>query len=277
MTSNPYEILGVPPGAEHAAIQAAYRALIRRYHPDTNPDPQAQAWAREITAAFSVLGNPARRAEYDAGDNLWLPDRPQFDEGQHGPPPMRNVGLAAVALTLALSLAVAVWPARNGPPSAPETLASAPVQEMAQAAPEDAPRLETIAIVDPAEDLPADTAAEDVEPPLPLTRAPRQPRPPLTREVAELSPEAQAVPKPLLRKTAEVKDSRPQQVEQMAAGFLKQSLEHADWSKQQLLLSAQIRSKTSRTLCRSDDCVANVYLRQMRETTAIMEGRVPGQ
>ncbi len=43
------------------------------------------------------------------------------------------------------------------------------------------------------------------------------------------------------------------------------------------LLSTQIRSRTSRNLCQSAECVTKVYLRQMQETTAIMEGRVPGQ
>lgn len=61
----------------------------------------------------------------------------------------------------------------------------------------------------------------------------------------------------------------------MARGFLQQSIEHADWKKQQLLLSARMRSQTSRTLCRTDDCVTEAYLRQIRETTAIMAGRIP--
>jgi hypothetical protein len=32
-----------------------------------------------------------------------------------------------------------------------------------------------------------------------------------------------------------------------------------------------------RTLCHSDDCVADAYLRQIRDTTTIMEGRIPSQ
>jgi len=65
------------------------------------------------------------------------------------------------------------------------------------------------------------------------------------------------------------------EVERLATGFLKQSLDHADWNKQQLLLSARNRAATSRHLCRSDDCVTDAYLRQIRDTTTIMEGRIP--
>jgi hypothetical protein len=70
-------------------------------------------------------------------------------------------------------------------------------------------------------------------------------------------------------------DGHRAEVERLATGFLKQSLDHADWNKQQLLLSARNRAATSRHLCRSDDCVTDAYLRQIRDTTTIMEGRIP--
>ncbi len=37
MTRSPFEILGVSPDAESVVVEAAYRALARKYHPDTNP------------------------------------------------------------------------------------------------------------------------------------------------------------------------------------------------------------------------------------------------
>jgi hypothetical protein len=64
-------------------------------------------------------------------------------------------------------------------------------------------------------------------------------------------------------------------VERIAKTFLSQSMGHADWSKQQLLLSARNRAVTSRNLCRSDSCVAEAYVRQIREISVIMEGRRP--
>jgi hypothetical protein len=66
-------------------------------------------------------------------------------------------------------------------------------------------------------------------------------------------------------------------LEGLAAGFHAQSMAHADWQKQQLLLSARVRSTTSRKMCRSEACVADAYARQMREISAIVEGRKPLQ
>lgn len=61
-----YEILGVERNASLDQIKRAFRRLARRYHPDVNPDdPGAEARFREIAEAYSVLGDPDRRAEYD--------------------------------------------------------------------------------------------------------------------------------------------------------------------------------------------------------------------
>ncbi|MEQ8803832.1 MAG: DnaJ domain-containing protein, partial [Haliea sp.] len=38
-----YQILGVEPDAELKDIKIAYRKLARKYHPDLNPDPGAEA------------------------------------------------------------------------------------------------------------------------------------------------------------------------------------------------------------------------------------------
>ena len=37
-----YEVLGVPPDADAAAIKNAFRQLARRYHPDISADPNAE-------------------------------------------------------------------------------------------------------------------------------------------------------------------------------------------------------------------------------------------
>jgi hypothetical protein len=60
-----YAILGVAPNSEQIVIQAAYRALMRRYHPDTNASPDAAARAQAINEAYAVLSDPDRRARYD--------------------------------------------------------------------------------------------------------------------------------------------------------------------------------------------------------------------
>src|SRR5690349_5184399 len=59
-----YERLGVAPHASHEEIRRAYRALAQVHHPDTNPQA-VDALMVEINAAWEVLGDPMRRAEYD--------------------------------------------------------------------------------------------------------------------------------------------------------------------------------------------------------------------
>jgi curved DNA-binding protein CbpA len=47
-------------------IRAAYRALANKYHPDRNGgDPNAELRLKRLNAAFQVLGDPAKRKQYD--------------------------------------------------------------------------------------------------------------------------------------------------------------------------------------------------------------------
>lgn len=57
-----YQVLGVDPEAQPFLIEAAYRALMRRAHPDKGGDT---AQAQRINEAFRVLRDPASRARYD--------------------------------------------------------------------------------------------------------------------------------------------------------------------------------------------------------------------
>jgi curved DNA-binding protein len=63
---DPYEILGVPRNATQEEIKRAYRRLAKQYHPDRNPgDKSAEQRFKEVQAAYEVLGDPERRAQYD--------------------------------------------------------------------------------------------------------------------------------------------------------------------------------------------------------------------
>lgn len=61
-----YAVLGVAPDADRDAIEAAYRRLSRRYHPDLNPgDARAQAAFERIRMAYRVLTDEQERRRYD--------------------------------------------------------------------------------------------------------------------------------------------------------------------------------------------------------------------
>jgi DnaJ-like protein len=61
-----YAALGVTPEADHEVIKAAFRALAKKYHPDTAAHAGApKGRFREIYEAHSVLSNPGARGEYD--------------------------------------------------------------------------------------------------------------------------------------------------------------------------------------------------------------------
>jgi molecular chaperone DnaJ len=61
-----YKILGVAPDAGAKEITKAYRKLARENHPDANPgDAGAEDRFKEISAAYDVVGDAEKRAEYD--------------------------------------------------------------------------------------------------------------------------------------------------------------------------------------------------------------------
>jgi molecular chaperone DnaJ len=73
---DPYDVLGVDPGAGAAEIARAYRRLVRRVHPDSHgsrergshavDDPGDLPTLAEIQRAYGVLRDPVRRAAHDA-------------------------------------------------------------------------------------------------------------------------------------------------------------------------------------------------------------------
>jgi curved DNA-binding protein len=66
MPQDLYDVLGVPRGASEADIQKAYRKLARQYHPDRNPgDKAAEAKFKDISAAYEILSDKQKRAQYD--------------------------------------------------------------------------------------------------------------------------------------------------------------------------------------------------------------------
>jgi len=60
-----YKVLQIDPEAEDEVVQAAYRRLARKYHPDVADSPEAAARMAAINAAWAILKDPRRRATYD--------------------------------------------------------------------------------------------------------------------------------------------------------------------------------------------------------------------
>jgi len=69
--SDLYADLGLTSRATQEQIRRAYLALVRHNHPDTRPfgEPSdnavSDATLQQVISAYSVLGDPARRAGYD--------------------------------------------------------------------------------------------------------------------------------------------------------------------------------------------------------------------
>jgi len=83
-----YSKLGVARGADDAAIKKAYRKLAKELHPDRNRDnPKASERFSDITAAYDLLSDKDKRAQYDRGeiDEQGNPKMPfGFGGGGHG-------------------------------------------------------------------------------------------------------------------------------------------------------------------------------------------------
>jgi molecular chaperone DnaJ len=65
LTKDFYAVLGVPPTATDKQITRAYRKLARELHPDTRSGGGSDDRFKDVAAAYDVLGNEAKRKEYD--------------------------------------------------------------------------------------------------------------------------------------------------------------------------------------------------------------------
>ena len=61
-----YDVLGISKNADEKEIKRAYRALAKKYHPDTNAgNAQSEQLFKEITEAYTILSDPEKRKLYD--------------------------------------------------------------------------------------------------------------------------------------------------------------------------------------------------------------------
>ena len=60
-----YEILGIDKNASKDEIKSAFRKMARKWHPDVNKSPEAEAKFKELGKAYETLMDDEKRATYD--------------------------------------------------------------------------------------------------------------------------------------------------------------------------------------------------------------------
>ena len=66
---DPYQVLGVARGASEAELKKAFRKRAKELHPDRNrDDPKAQDKFSELNAAYEIVGDEAKRKQFDRGE-----------------------------------------------------------------------------------------------------------------------------------------------------------------------------------------------------------------
>ncbi len=66
---DPYDVLGVKRDADADAVKKAFRKQAKRFHPDQNKDdPKAKEKFAEANSAYEILGDDAKRGQFDRGE-----------------------------------------------------------------------------------------------------------------------------------------------------------------------------------------------------------------
>ncbi|MEO8547713.1 MAG: J domain-containing protein, partial [Sphingomicrobium sp.] len=187
MIPDHYATLGLSPSSEDVVIRAAYRALMRRYHPDGNSTAAAAARTRAINAAYAVLSDPDRRAEYDQSRaaEAWVDISARPLTGL----PSRLFAASAILLVLVLVLLVVWSPLPKL--ERPDRLGHAPGPKVAAADPPLLPEVARFA------DQP--TAADEPAPKVQLNRPPASATPPATPSPRLTAPVKVPPPAPRVR------------------------------------------------------------------------------
>jgi curved DNA-binding protein CbpA len=110
-------------GAPFGATTRRYRELLRRWHPDLSPHPEAHDRTVELNRAYAILGNPDLRARYDRN-----PDR--FDQRAAS---VMDIVRAETPPSPGLARKHAATPAQPRPPGSPSIYPSCSPVSVARA------------------------------------------------------------------------------------------------------------------------------------------------
>jgi len=75
-----YDILGINRDASKQEIKKAYRKLALKYHPDKNPDKEAEEKFKEISEAYAVLYDDKKRQMYDQYGHAGIDERYSYED-----------------------------------------------------------------------------------------------------------------------------------------------------------------------------------------------------
>ncbi len=108
-----YAIIQVDPRAEREVIDAAYRRLAAKYHPDVDRSPGAEERMKLLNAAYDILSDPGKRRAYDLRRRVFPFEQPS-PQPQGVPRQDLTQWLTTAGLTI-LMLAISAAGARLGP------------------------------------------------------------------------------------------------------------------------------------------------------------------
>jgi DnaJ domain len=265
VTVDHYATLGVSRTSEDVVIRAAYRALMRLYHPDANPSPGAAQRVRDINSAYEVLRDKAKREAYD---HPYI-ERPAGVLSERKRPPVGPIFFAATMLLLSLAV-LAVW-------MKPLSSAIVPLRTTSGSAPLPPPPIRA----EPTAAIPFAPVAAPAPAAAPSLRRPPAPPAAMERSFASVSP--RPAPAPI---AAKVTPSAPAAAVTSAAPLrLNASLNALDlqlialdsqsWSragpaKRDALLRTKRQFAFSRLQCGSEACLRALSLGRMKLVATIM-------
>ncbi|HMC91782.1 MAG TPA: J domain-containing protein [Allosphingosinicella sp.] len=175
-----YEILNVAPDAELVVIEAAYRALMKKYHPDQGGGAADGPSATDINRAYAALRDPERRADYDQKE--WIRQRDIQLAAYQPPPPPRGSNFFGWGGWLVAAVPAGMIALMASKGSAPQLSEAEQARAATMAAPDtrSQPLPAEKSLVTPAEAaaIRADAYAGRAEAPKPAPPAPAPPPPP---------------------------------------------------------------------------------------------------